>query len=77
VGEHHAFGFAGAAAGKNNGREIVERLGFPGVERAFEQRAGQKPEQQGSDFFCQARAGGDFFQQDLFTGDLQRKFFEQ
>ncbi len=51
--------------------------GFPGAERAFEQAAGQKPEQQGCDFFAEARAGSDFFEQDLFSGDLQRKFFEQ
>ena len=45
VSEHHAFGFAGAAAGKNNCGEIVERLRFSGAESAFEQRAGQEPQQ--------------------------------
>ena len=43
VREHHAFGFAGAAAGENDGGEVVEGFGISVAERAFEQRAGQEP----------------------------------
>ena len=79
MGEHHAFGFAGAAAGENHGGQIVQRFAvFARAERAFEQRAGQEPAARSAAIFSPRRgAGGDFFEQDRFPGHLQLKLFEQ
>ena len=40
-------------------------------------RLGRNQSRRAAIFSREARRGGDFFEQDLFSGDLQGKFFEQ
>src|SRR5580658_3984448 len=77
VREHYAFGLARAAAGENDGREIVELRRAFAAENAFKKTARQRPEKQCNYFFAQSRLRGNFFEQNGSAGRSDRQAIEK
>ncbi len=71
MGQQDALGLAGAAAGKNNRGDIVERGALLPAERKFEPTRGQeKGHQEREQFFGWFRLGGDVFEKKNAAGSL-------
>ena len=83
VGEHDAFGVAGAAAGKDDGGEVVDGdffgLGVGGIgEEVFERGGGGEfGGEPGGDFFAGAGILDEVFEVNNISGQFQFNFFEE
>src|SRR5690348_13920603 len=75
--KHHAFGIAGAATGENHGGQIVEFCDAAARETAHEPAARKPPEEQGSEFFREARMSGDVFEQNGFQRKVELQAVEE
>src|SRR6516165_4722959 len=65
VTEHNPFGFAGAAAGKDDGGNVVEHARLSSAKSSFQKGDRCKPsERESQKFLSKPGLGGDFFQQE-------------